>query len=354
MKHRPKYISVTILRKIVWLYLAITLTGNILCYGQGDTPWVVYSGFEGPGKGKRIVFVTGDEEYRSEEAAPTLAQILARKYGFTCTVLFSTDPRTGQIDAMNLSNIRGLESLRKADLLVIFTRFRELPDSQMRYIDEYLRAGKPVIGLRTATHAFNYKKDSASIFAHYDFQCRIKGWKGGFGRLVLGETWVAHHGIHREEGTRGLIDGIAQDARNPILNGVSDIWTPTDVYTVGPLPGAQILVYGQSTAGMSPASPVNLQKSVMPVAWTRDYRIPGGRPGRAFATTMGAAIDFLNEDLRRLFVNACFWALGLEKQIPERADVGFISEYKPTMFGPELFQKGSLPSKYELDKHHSK
>ncbi|HZK62667.1 MAG TPA: ThuA domain-containing protein, partial [Puia sp.] len=309
-------------------HLIILLICNTLSYAQNKQSWVRYDGYDGPGKGKNIVFVCGDEEYRSEEALPMLAQILAKRYGFTCTVLFSTDPLSGEIDPMYLSNITGLENLQKADLLVIFTRFRELPDSQMKWIDEYLRAGKPVIGLRTATHAFNYKKDSADTFARYDFQSRVKGWEGGFGKLVFGETWVSHHGLHKQEGTRALINGIEQDAGNAILNGVKDIWTPTDVYTVGRLKGASILIYGQSTSGMAPTAPVNLQKSVMPAAWTRAYRIPGGKEGKAFATTMGAAIDFLSEDLRRLLVNACFWAVGMEKQIPEKANVDFVNEYK--------------------------
>ncbi len=329
-------------------HLIILLLCSTLSYAQNKQSWVKYDGYDGPGKGKNIVFVCGDEEYRSEEALPMLAQILARRYGFTCTVLFSTDPQSGEIDPMYLSNMIGLENLQKADLLVIFTRFRELPDAQMQWIDEYLRAGKPVIGLRTATHAFNYKKDSADAFSAYDFQSRVKGWEGGFGKLVFGETWVSHHGLHKQEGTRGLINGIEQDAGNAILNGVKDIWVPTDVYTVGQLKGARILIYGQSTSGMTATAPVNLQISIMPVAWTRTYRIPGGKEGKAFATTMGAAIDFLNEDLRRLLVNACFWAVGMGKQIPEKANVDFVNEYKPTMFGPELFRKGGFPSKYEM------
>ncbi|MFI5192662.1 MAG: ThuA domain-containing protein [Chitinophagales bacterium] len=329
-------------------HLIMLLVCSTLSYAQNKQSWVRYDGYDGPGKGKNIVFVSGDEEYRSEEALPMLAQILAKRYGFTCTVLFSTDPLNGEIDPMYLSNITSLENLQKADLLVIFTRFRELPDSQMKWIDAYLKAGMPVIGLRTATHAFNYKKDSADAFTRYDFQSRAKGWEGGFGKLVFGETWVSHHGLHKQEGTRALINGIEQDAGNPILNGVKDIWTPTDVYTVGELKGARILIYGQSTSGMTATAPVNLQKSVMPVAWTRTYRIPGGKEGKAFATTMGAAIDFLSEDLRRLLVNACFWAVGMEKQIPEKANVDFVNEYKPTMFGPELFRKGGFPSKYEM------
>ena len=328
--------------------LLILLIFSSLAHAQDKKQWIKYDGYDGPGKGKRIVFISGDEEYRSEEALPMLAQILAKRYGFSCTVLFSIDPQSGEIDAMWPSNIPGLESLQKADLMVIFTRFRELPDGQMKYIDEYLKAGKPVIGLRTATHAFNYKRDSTCAFAKYDFNSKVKGWEGGFGKQVLGETWVNHHGNHRVEGTRGLVNGIEQDAGNTILNGVKDIWTPTDVYTVRQLDGAKILIYGQSTSGMTPESPVNLDKSIMPVAWTRTYRIPGGKKGKAFAATMGAAIDFLNEDLRRLLVNASFWAVGLEKETPEKANVDFVSGYKPTMFGPQLFKKGSVPAKYDM------
>lgn len=335
------------LKKSVRIFILLIFS-MMSVQAQQSKQWVKYDGYEGPGKGKHIVFVSGDEEYRSEEALPMLAAILAKKYGFTCTVLFAIDPKTGEIDAMNLSNIPGLENLQKADLMFIFTRFRELPDDQMKYIDEYINAGKPVIGLRTATHAFNYKKDKTGRFAKYDFQSKAKGWEDGFGKKILGETWVDHHGHHGHEGTRGLIDGVQQNKKHPILNGVKDIWTATDVYTVRDLPGAEVLVYGQSTSGMTPESPVNLDKSVMPVAWTRYYTAPNGKKGKVFTSTMGASIDLINEDLRRLFVNACFWATGLEKQTPEKADVSYVMEYKPTMFSTDLFKKGSFPSKYEL------
>ena len=118
-------------------------------------PWVVYDGYDGPGKGKHIVLISGDEEYRSEEALPQLGKILAKRHGFKCTVLFAVDPATGTIDPKNLSNIPGLEALKTADLMIIFTRFRNLPDEQMRHIVEYVEAGKPIIGIRTATHAFD-------------------------------------------------------------------------------------------------------------------------------------------------------------------------------------------------------
>ena len=123
--------------------------------------WVVYQGAEGPGQGKNVVLISGDEEYRSEEALPQLAKILAKHHGFTCTVLFAIG-KDGSIDPNRNDNIPGLEALRKADLMIIATRFRDLPDDQMKEIDDYVESGRPVIGMRTATHAFNIKDGKRS------------------------------------------------------------------------------------------------------------------------------------------------------------------------------------------------
>lgn len=311
-----------------------------------EEQWVTYTGDEGPGKNKHIVFISGDEEYRSEEALPMLAQILSTKFGFTCTVLFSIDSSTGEIDVAQQGNIPGLANLESADLMFIFTRFRELPADQMQYIDDYLKAGKPVVGLRTATHAFHYSKNPNDAFASYDFQSALVGWEGGFGKQVLGETWISHHGDHGTEGTRGVVN--EENASSPILKGVNDIWGPTDVYTVGPLADADILLYGESTSGMSADAPINRDKAALPIAWTRRYQLPSGLAGKAFTTTMGASVDLLSEDLRRLLVNACLWAVGLENQIPEKADVEFVSPYEPTMFGFTSFLKGKRPADYKL------
>src|SRR6476660_1908457 len=109
--------------------------------------WVVYDGKEGPGKGKHIVFITGDEEYRSEEGLPMLAKILAVRHGFKCTVLFSLNPNDGTIDPNNQNNIPGIEALDTADLCVMLWRFRQLPDEKMKHFVEYLNAGKPIIAL---------------------------------------------------------------------------------------------------------------------------------------------------------------------------------------------------------------
>ncbi|SMO48766.1 ThuA domain-containing protein [Fodinibius sediminis] len=316
--------------------------------GQEGKQWISYEPGTGPGNGKHIVLVSGDEEYRSEEALPLLASILAEKHGFKTTVLFAINPETGNVDPEYQTNIPGLAQLRSADLMVLFTRFRELPDEQMKYIHEYIAAGKPVVGLRTATHAFNYKRNTDSPYAKYDFRSEKEGWEGGFGRQILGETWIDHHGVHGEEGTRGLIDGIEERKEHPILQGVHDIWGPTDVYGVTELDGdPEVLVWGQSTAGLRPEAPLNWEKSIMPVAWTREYSSASGKSGRVFATTMGAAVDLKSEGLRRLLVNACYWAAGMEDEIPDQSDVSINGEYNPTMFGFGDHRKGLAPSDFK-------
>lgn len=309
--------------------------------------WVVYDGFDGPGKGKHIVLVSGDEEYRSEEALPQLGKILARHHGFKCTVLFAINPADGTIDPNRLDNIPGLEALDSADLMIIATRFRDLPDEQMRHIVQYVEAGKPIIGMRTATHAFNIPP--GKTYAKYSF--RSSQWDGGFGRQILGETWINHHGQHGKQSTRGVIAPGMEN--HPVVRGCEDIWGPTDVYTVRlPLPGdSQPLVLGQVLEGIRPTDkPVAGKKNdpMMPIAWIKTYRGAQGQVGRVFTTTMGASLDLQSEGLRRLLVNACYWCLGMEDRIPPRAVVDLVGPYKPTPFGFGRYTKGVMPSDHAM------
>jgi hypothetical protein len=307
--------------------------------------WVAYEGKTGPGQGRHVVFLAGDEEYRSEEGLPLLAKILAVRHGFKCTVLFSINPQTGEIDPNNPGHIPGLEALGSADLVVMLWRFRQLPDEKMKHFVDYFLAGKPIIALRTSTHAFQYPASHKGPYAKYDW--RSKEWPGGFGKQVLGETWVAHHGAHKKEATRGVIEPGAQD--HPILRGVTDLFGDTDVYTANPPPDAQVLVRGQVLAGMNPADPpVEGRKNnpMQPVVWTRDYRNEAGKVNKIVTTTMGSSTDLQNEGLRRLLVNAAFWTLGLP--VPAKADVSYVGEYQPTMYGFNGFKKGVKPADHEL------
>jgi hypothetical protein len=310
--------------------------------------YVVYKGEKGPGQNKHIVFLAGDEEYRSEEGLPMLARILAVRHGFKCTVLFPINPADGTIDPVTLTNIPGMEALDSADLCVMGLRFRELPDEQMKHFVDFLNAGKSVIALRTSTHAFQYANNRKSPYASYDWQSAA--WPGGFGQQVLGETWVSHHGDHGKESTRGIINPTYKD--HPILRGVSDVWGPTDVYTVSHLPSdAKVLVHGQVLTGMKPTDPpVDNAKNhpLMPLVWIRDYRGPSGNTSKIVTTTMGAAVDLENEGLRRLLVNACYWAVGLEDRISPSTDVAYVGDYKPLWFGFGKYKRGVKPADLEL------
>lgn len=312
----------------------------------GDT--LVFDGGDGPGKGKHIVLLAGDEEYRSEEALPMLGRILSVRHGFKCTVLFSVDPETGVIDPVNQTNIPGMSVLGSADMVVMLWRFRELPDSEMRHFVDFLKEGKPVLGLRTSTHAFSYERNKQSVYADYDW--RSKSWPGGFGQQVLGDTWINHHGDHGSESTRGVIE--SGKAGHPILRGVSDIWGATDVYGLAHLPAeAEVLVRGAVLAGMTPDSkPVEGRKNdpMVPIVWVKDYQVAGGKTGKAICSTFGSAVDFQCEDARRMVVNACYWALGLEGELPARANVNYVGKYEPTFFGFGKFRTGVKPLDWRL------
>ena len=305
-----------------------------------DQQWVTYEGKAGAGKGKHIVFIGGDEEYRSEEALPQLARILSERHGFKCTVLFSINPGTGEIDPGTKGNTPGLEALDSADLCIMLLRFRAWPDDQMKHFVDYYLAGKPIIALRTSTHAFDYPKGSASPYAKYHWQS--KDWPGGFGKQVLGETWVAHHGAHKKEGTRGIIDASAKE--DPILRGVDDIFGDTDVYTAAPPEDAKVLVRGQVTESLDPKSGAVAGKKndpMQPVVWLREPTNEAGKKNRILTTTMGSSTDLKNEGLRRLLINAAFAFTGLE--VPAKADVALVGDFQPTMYGFGGHKKGVKP-----------
>ena len=333
---------------VVKLALVLVAVVSLMAPGRAsaEDQCVVLHGKEGPGKGKHVVLIAADDEYRSEELIPQLAKVLAAHHGFRCTVLFAINPEDGTITPNYQKNIPGLEALATADLLVMLARFRELPDEQMKHIVDYTNSGKPIIGLRTATHAFRYGKESVSPYANLSWDSTTNP-EGGWGRAVLGETWVSHHGHHNHESTRGVVaDGMAD---HPILKGVEDIWGPSDVYTIRSLTGdSQPLVMGQVLTGMSPTDPPNPDKALLPVAWTKSYTGDTGKTCRVFTTTMGHAGDFQSEGFRRLMVNGCYWALGMEAAIPAKSEVSLVGKYEPNDIGVGGHKPGLRPSDHRL------
>lgn len=288
-----------------------------------------------------MVFVTGDEEYRSEESMPMLARILKRDYGFRVTVLYSQDER-GVIDPNNLTSIPGLAALDSADLMVMFTRFRALPDSQLGHILEYAESGRPMVGFRTATHAFRYPAESPHAATLNE------EWP----RRVFGQRWIVHHG-HFDDGGQPLtaVTPLSWRTAHPILRGVGPFRAFSWLYHVD---GGGEELYGDSRPLLvgearrsNHADRGNLDRYPItnPVAWTKSYTGSAGRSARVFFTTLGHPYDFREEPMRKLALNGILWALGLEDRIPAdgaRADI--VGEYDPNNSGfGQLYKQGMRP-----------
>jgi hypothetical protein len=292
---------------------------------------LVFEPKQGAGQGKHIVLIAGDEEYRSEESLPMLAKILSQRHGFKCTVLFSAS-EDGTITPNDGTALTNPDAIDTADLFITSLRFRNWPEESIARFEKAVNSGKPIVGLRTSTHAFT------------------KNRLADFGKNVLGEKWVNHWGKHKSEATRGVVEPGAEGSS--LLHGVADVFGTTDVYEAYPPADATILLRGQVLSGMTPdAQPANYAKTratdkqeqnvnspMMPIAWTRMNPTPSGNTNRVFCTTMGAANEFENEGLRRLVINSVYW--GLQMEVPSKAEVGFVDEYKPGFYGFNGYRKG--------------
>ena len=273
-----------------------------------------------------IVFVTGDEEYRSEESMPMLAHLLHYRHGLDVKVVYAiTD---GIIDPNRTDNIEGLEILADADMMVMYTRFRNLPDDQLQYILDFAESGKPMAGFRTSTHAFSYGEDHPNH--HLDFD-----WP----QEVFGLPWISHYG-----GSNSTDVFIHENAKtHPILHGVEPFHTRSWLYHATKLhERADPLLAGRAVEGAEPGGEYFGEPHA--VAWTQNY--PGEMgTSRVFFTTLGHPYDFFDENMRRLSVQGIFWALGLENSIPEHGlNVDFSMEYDPNPAGfGQQFKQGLRP-----------
>ena len=304
---------------------------------QDDPHLVVYEGTDGPGVGKHIVLIAGDHEYRSEEILPALGRILARNFGFECSVFFTLDDN-GFIEPGS-SDIAGLEALETADLLVVGLRFQDFPAAQMQHVVDYLDRGGPVIGIRTSTHAFRIVDGP---FVRYTWDYEGEEYRNGFGRQVLGETWVGHYGTNHEQSSR-IVPNV-DEAAHPILRGVRDVHVQSGGYRAEPMPDSVVLAFGQVLNGMDADASPDPEKELLPVVWTRSYAGANGRAARVFTTTHGASEDFLNEGFRRMMVNAALWAAGLEDSIDADLDVSLVGPYHPVTYGFDGYRRGVRPA----------
>ncbi len=225
-----------------------------------------------------LVFLVSEDpsNYEAHKTIPRFARTLEKEHGFRCTVIQGE----GEPNAFRFP---GLDVLKEADLLVIFFRRRAIPTEQLELIRGYLKAGKPLVGIRTANHAFSVHGEPAEGYRKWwEFVPEVLGCKNrGYGSAEAGiDVTVA-----------------SEAADHPILEGVKPRQWHSDgsLYLVKPLVDPKAVVLLNGAAG----------EAVEPIAWTRNYGA-----GRVFYTSLGYPDDFKLPRFRRLLLNGIRWALG--------------------------------------------
>ncbi|PHI19356.1 hypothetical protein CEQ90_13445 [Lewinellaceae bacterium SD302] len=288
----------------------------------------------------RIVFVTGDEEYRSEESMPMLARLVERELGVETRVLFSVDSN-GYVDPNRTDHIQGLAALDSADLMVLFTRFRNLPAVERKHITDFAESGKPIVGFRTSTHAFFYEEDSIAA-ASMNNEWPTK---------VFGQQWITHHGHFADgHGKLTAVTPVEAQMNHPILNGVDTFSTYSWLYHVD---GGDWSLSGEDTAPLLHGKTLRSKHEmegrldqfppVQPVAWTKTYA-----GARVFFTTLGHPFDFKVAAFRKMTINGIAWAMGQENDIPETGfDAEITGDYAPNNSGfGKKYKTGMRPEDF--------
>jgi type 1 glutamine amidotransferase len=241
-------------------------------------------------KKPHAVFLLGTLHYSPELTMPVFARELER-FGFRTTLVRGE----GNPEKKTENVLPNIGVLKDADVVIFFSRFMKLPDSEWQAIEDYLKSGKPVIGLRTANHSFKYAKD------HPRFE-----WNDGFGRRALGTPYIVHQSSETE------IAVVAENVGHPIMTHVTKRkWvSPGTLYLARLEKGCLPLVTG-SGKGRSRL----LKKSfgeiqvkefeTAPVAWA--WKNEWG--GKSFYTSFGHPGDFAEESFNRMLLNSICWAV---------------------------------------------
>ena len=213
----------------------------------------------------KVVMLSGAFEYRSHETLPILKKRLEADLQATCTLL-QARKRKGH-------DVPGMEALDDADVLVVFMRRQSLRADQLRRFKAWCEAGKPVVGIRTASHA-------------------VQTWLV-FDKLVLGGNYRGHY----RGGPDCKVTLTEAGKKHPILQGVEPFVSKGSLYKNTGLKATHVLMYGE------------IPDHREPVAWTHTYK-----GGRIFYTSLGHQADFQNPHFLRMLTNAVRWAAGRQPQ----------------------------------------
>jgi type 1 glutamine amidotransferase len=215
--------------------------------------------FAAPTKSKvlRVCLVSGSDEYKSNESLAAFQKYLEKDHPARCSRAFWTEK----------TNLPGLEALDSCDVMILFTRRLELPKEQLDRVKRYCLAGRPIVGLRTASHAF-------------------QNWLE-LDREILGGSYGGHYGPGQI--TKIKVAPGADD--HPILKGFKPFETTTTLYKNPRLAEDTTLLLTGS-----------IPEHTEPLAWIREHR-----GGRVFYTSLGGPEDFQKDAFRKLLVDALYW-----------------------------------------------
>lgn len=261
------------------LVRALAVCGAAFCFATTET-----SAADKP----HVVLISGEYEYSSMITMPALAAYLEANYDFKTTYL---ERKGGE-------NIPGLESLESADLAILFIRRMTLPEEQLAHIRKHLKAGKPIIGLRTTSHAF-------------------ENWKA-WDNDVLGGNYHGHRGNTLV--ATATVPPRAQ--KHEIMRGVAkEFVTGGSLYQTVPLADKATPLLVGSVVGEQPE----------PMAWTHEFQ-----GARVFYTSLGDAKDFANQPFMQMLTQAIHWSL--KRPQPNRTAPA-IEEFPSRVIDIEAFEK---------------
>jgi nicotinamidase-related amidase/type 1 glutamine amidotransferase len=247
-------------------------------------PSVVSADLLGGAAPSNVVFVIGEEEYHTSETLARFAKDELEKHHIHCTFVLADDKH-------DKNRFPGIEALRHADLMVLSVRRRILPADQLAIVHEHLESGRPLVGIRTASHAFALPNKS-------------EGWPT-FDKEVLGGDYQMHYSNSPEKGPLTFVTRIEHAEKRPVLNGVA-----AEFSSKGSLYRNKTLAKSATPLLRGRIGPDGSEREF--VAWTNTYK-----GGRVFYTSLGYMDDFQNESFRRLLLNGMLWAM--EREVPAAA-----------------------------------
>jgi len=206
----------------------------------------------------RLCMLSGSAEYKSNESLAAFQEVVEKDYPVKCSRAFWTSK----------TSLPGLDALEQCDVMLLFTKRLEIPGEQLELVKKYCLAGRPVVGLRTASHAF-------------------QNWLE-LDREVLGGDYKGHY----KSGLLTKVEIVEGVSDHPVLKGVQPFETPSKLYKNPHIADdTKLLLTG------------SIPEHTEPLAWTRAHN-----SGRVFYTSLGGPEDFEMPVFRRLLVNAVFWS----------------------------------------------